>query len=251
MGILESILHTYASFFDLEMWKEVLTSPTAWGLILTLVIMEGLLSADNALVLAVMVKHLPEEKRKKALMYGMLGAFFFRFLFIGIGVYIVQFWYIKVIGALYLLYLVYKYFKEKGQENDEEIKEFKGGWLERTLGIFWATVVMVELMDIAFSVDSILAAFAISNEVWVLLVGGILGIIMMRTVATVFLKLLEKVPELETTAYVLIAIIALKMLAGVAGWEMPHWLFFVIIAGAFAITFIIHYINKSKAKHHA
>lgn len=250
MDILNSILSTYASFFDWHMWVEVLSSPTAWGLILTLVIMEGLLSADNALVLAVMVKHLPESQRKKALMYGMIGAFFFRFLFIGIGVYIVQFWYIKVIGAAYLLFLVYKYFKDKNKDKDEESHEFKHGLLERLIGTFWATIVMVELMDLAFSVDSILAAFAISNEVWVLLVGGVLGIIMMRTIATMFLKLLEVVPELETTAYVLIAIIALKMLAGVLGYEMSHALFFIIVGGAFVITFIIHYINKNRAAAH-
>lgn len=248
MDILSNIFATYASFFDWHMWVEELSSPTAWGLILTLVIMEGLLSADNALVLAVMVKHLPEKQRKKALMYGMIGAFFFRFLFIGIGVYLVHFWEVKVLGALYLLYLVYKYFKEKNKEEDEEDHSFKGGWLQRTFGMFWATVIMVELMDVAFSADSILAAFAISNEVWILLLGGVLGIVMMRTVATVFLKLLEAIPELETTAYILIAIIALKMLAGVVGFEMPHWLFFIVIASAFAITFVIHYVSKRRAQ---
>lgn len=65
MSILQGILDTYAQFFDLDMWIKVLQDPVSWGLIGTLVVLEGLLSADNALVLAVMVKHLPEEKRKK------------------------------------------------------------------------------------------------------------------------------------------------------------------------------------------
>lgn len=82
--------------------------------------------------------------------------------------------------------------------------------LFRMFGVFWGTVAMVELMDIAFSVDSVLAAFGVSNEVWILLLGGMLGILMMRGIAGVFLKLLERIPELETTAYILILIIAAK-----------------------------------------
>jgi YkoY family integral membrane protein len=248
LEIIQQILSTYALFFDIDMWKEVLTDPVAWGLIGTLVVIEGLLSADNALVLAVLVKHLPEKQRKKALMYGLLGAYFFRFLFIGIGVYLVKFAFVKVLGAAYLAWIVIKFFMDKNSDDSEEEKEFnKGSWLVRTIGMFWATVASVELVDIAFSVDSILAAFAISDKVWVLLVGGMIGILMMRTVAGLFLKLIDKVPELETTAFILIGIISLKMFAGVFGFHLDHIVFFGIIIGAFLLTFVIHYINKGRA----
>src|SRR5689334_25351224 len=80
MSVLQGIIGTFAQFFNLDMWVQVLTDPVSWGYIGTLVILEGLLSADNALVLAVMVKHLPPEKRKKALFYGLLGAYIFRFI---------------------------------------------------------------------------------------------------------------------------------------------------------------------------
>ncbi|MEH7094838.1 TerC family protein [Neobacillus vireti] len=245
MDIIHQILHTYGLFFDLGMWGKVLTDPVAWGLVGSLVVLEGLLSADNALVLAVLVKHLPKEKRKKALMYGMFGAYFFRFIFIGIGVYLVKFWFIKVLGALYLGWIVFKHFR--GGEEEEEGPEFKGSWAVRIFGLFWATVISVELMDLAFSVDSILAAFAVSNEVWVLFLGGILGILMMRTVAGLFLSLIERVPELEDTAFVLIGIIAVKMFVSVFGYELPHMAFFAILIVAFLATFVIHAINKSKA----
>lgn len=122
----------------------------------------------------------------------------------------------------------------------------KDSWMVRVFGVFWATVISVELMDLAFSVDSILAAFAVSEKVWVLLIGGMLGILMMRTVAKFFLTLIDKVPELETTAFVLIGIIALKMAASVWHIEMPHSVFFIILIIAFAATFIIHYMNKQK-----
>ena len=81
--LIQNLMSTYSLFFDWQMWVEVLSDPLSWGLIGTLVIMEGLLSADNALVLAVMVRHLPFKQRKKALFYGLLGAYLFRFLAIG------------------------------------------------------------------------------------------------------------------------------------------------------------------------
>ncbi len=251
MTIIEGILHTYAQFFNWEMWIEVLSDPVSWGLIGTLVILEGLLSADNALVLAVMVKHLPEKQRKKALFYGLLGAYAFRFIAIGIGVFLIELWWIKVLGAGYLAWLSIKYFIDKKKETDSGDDEIEGmnqkGLLIRLFGTFWGTVVAVELMDIAFSVDSVLAAFGVSQKVWVLLLGGMLGVLMMRGIAGVFLKLIDRVPELETSAYVLILIISAKMLLGVGGIHIPNEVFFIILILTFVITFIVHYMNKKKA----
>jgi predicted tellurium resistance membrane protein TerC len=86
----------------------------------------------------------------------------------------------------------------------------------------------------------------VSEKVWVLLIGGMLGILMMRTVAKLFLVLIDKIPELENTAFVLIGIIALKMGASAFHYEMPHVYFFGIIIAAFVVTFIIHFMNKQK-----
>ncbi|WP_042455485.1 TerC family protein [Neobacillus dielmonensis] len=245
MEIWQQVLETYASFFDWGMWVEVLSDPVSWGYIGTLVILEGLLSADNALVLAVMVKHLPMQQRKKALTYGLLGAYIFRFIFIGLGMLLIKFWWIKVLGAAYLAWLVVKHFWLGEKEEDAEgIK--KDGWLVRTFGVFWGTVISVELMDIAFSADSILAAFAVSEQVWILLIGGMLGILMMRTVAKFFLVLIDKIPELENTAFILIAIIAVKMFASVFGLHIDHLVFFGILILAFLATFIVHYRNEKK-----
>ncbi|WP_040208522.1 TerC family protein [Neobacillus jeddahensis] len=250
MSVIEHILHTYSQFFNWEMWGEVLTDPVSWGLIGTLVILEGLLSADNALVLAVMVKHLPPKKRKKALFYGLLGAYAFRFIAIGIGVFLIKLWWVKVLGAGYLAWLSIKYFldKRKGAGHDEEEAEGlnQSGLLIRLFGSFWGTVVAVELMDIAFSVDSVLAAFGVSEAIWVLLIGGMLGVLMMRGVAGVFLTLIDRVPELETTAYILILIISVKMFLSVIHIEMGHITFFIILLITFGATFIVHFRNKKR-----
>lgn len=130
MDLFHHIMSIYASFFDWEMWVEVLTDPVSWGLIGSLVVLEGLLSADNALVLAVMVKHLPEKQRKKALTYGLIGAYFFRFLFIGLGMILIKFWWIKLLGAAYLAWLVIKHFFIG--EGDDEANAIKKRQLDGT-----------------------------------------------------------------------------------------------------------------------
>jgi YkoY family integral membrane protein len=247
----EGIVSTYASMLDWHMWAEVLTSPKAWGLILSLAVLECILSADNALVLSAFVKPLPKEQQKKALVYGLWGAYIFRFIFIGLGTFLIKLWWIKLIGALYLLWLAIKFFKDKllhkeGGEGEEQVQP--KGWLVKTFGFFWATVISVELMDLAFSVDSILTALAVSEEVWVILLGGMIGILLMRGVATFFIALMDRVPELETTAYILITFIAIKMGLTLVDFHIANEIFIGFLVLSFIVTFIIHNIRKSRAE---
>lgn len=240
MDFLSEIFSSYASFFDWNAMQDVLTDPASWGVIGTLVILEGLLSADNALVLAVMVRHLPKEQQKKALFYGIVGAYIFRFLAIGVGVYLVKITWVKVLGGAYLLYLAISNFVKKEEEEDD-VKEVQRG--------FWKTVLMVELMDIAFSIDSVIAAFGVSDQIWVLFVGGLLGVLMMRSVAQVFLKLIEKIPEFETTAFILIAIIGTKMiLESLLGFHVEELVFFGILIAVFLGTFVVHMFKPKHAE---
>lgn len=176
----------------------------AIGTVLFLCFMEGLLSLDNAVVLAVMVQHLPKDTQKKALSYGIWGAFIFRAIALLLITVIVSSFWIKLVGGVYLLWLAYSYFSNK--EEEEETGQNK-------VRSFWKTVLMIELMDITFSMDSILASVAISNVYWVLLTGGILGIIMMRFAAAFFVSLIEKYPVLEKVAYFLVGLIGLKLVA--------------------------------------
>lgn len=253
----QSLIHNFAEFFSWENLSVVLSDPTSWGIIASLVILEGLLSADNALVLAVMVKHLPKDQQKKALFYGILGAYLFRFIAIGVGVYLVKITWIKVAGGLYLLWIAISnlfdlefklarvgniplipYIGKKGEE-EGEIEPKKLG--------FWRTVLAVELMDIAFSIDSVLAAFGVSEEIWVLFLGGILGVLMMRGVAQVFLKLIDKFPELEKAAFILIIIIGAKMIAAAFGLHVSHVVFFGLLILVFVGTMIISAIRSKSS----
>jgi len=243
----QGIAHSYAQFFSLHALMATLTDPVSLGIIGSLIILEGLLSADNALVLAVLVRGLPKKQQKKALFYGIGGAYLFRFIAIGVGLYLVQIRWVKIIGALYLLWMATKYFLSNKQDDDSDA-------LEASDKSFWAVVLQVELMDIAFSIDSVLAAFGVSGKVWVLFLGAIFGILMMRGVARIFLVLIEKYPELETTAYVLIGLIGVKMMASVFDYIIPDMLFFVILVVVFFSTFIFHFMHvqlgKRNKKHH-
>ncbi len=233
--LISGIINNYAQFFSMDAFLNVVYNPVNWAIIGSLIVLEGLLSADNALVLAIMVKHLPRKQQKKALFYGILGAYLFRFVAIGLGTYLIKIWWIKAAGALYLLWMAFQFFLKK-EEEEEGVAAAPTG--------FWRTVLAVEMMDIAFSIDSVLAAFGVSDQIWVLYLGGIFGVMMMRGVAQIFLSLIEHYPELETTAYVLIGIIGAKMMASVFGIHVSDVVFFSTLIMIFAGTFLIHHLRK-------
>jgi len=189
--------------------------------VLTLVFLEGLLSADNALVLAVMVRHLPRAQQKKALRYGIWGAFLFRFIAVVLATTILDYWQFEVIGGVYLLYLAVAHLAFGEHDPDPEAKARPGRG-------FWGTVIGVELADIAFSIDSILAAVALADEMpihlhdvtfgpfsvkdWTIYAGGVLGIVAMRYVAGSFLVLLDRFRGLAAGAYILVGWIGVKLI---------------------------------------
>lgn len=247
--MLQFLENIYAPFFDPANWIEAFSEPADWMIIISLVIMECLLSVDNAVVLAAQTKQLPTEKeQKESLVYGLWGAYLFRFLIIGIGTYLIHMWFIKVIGAGYLMYLAISHLMKlrKGGEEEHEIKMKKSKRTGRAL--FWQVVIAIEAMDIVFSIDSVLASLAMSPNPVVILIGGMIGILSMRGVAEVISKLMEKIPELETMAYVLIIVIAIKLFLSIPAIdiEMPSSLFFCIVVGVIAFTVIYHYWKVKK-----
>ena len=206
-----------------------------------LVILEGLLSADNALVMAVMVLGLPKHDHKKVLSYGLVGAFGFRTLATVLAIYLIQIVVVKLLGGLYLLYLTYSHFAQGGgaetRGTPPKAKPALG------LSAFWATVLRVELVNLAFSIDSILVAVAMSPKMPVVLTGGILGIIAMRVVVGQLLKLIERYPALVDGAFVIIAWVAIKLIADYAhamrwiAWEIPQ----VVELGVVVVIFLSAY----------
>jgi YkoY family integral membrane protein len=199
----------------------------------TLVILECLLSADNALVLAILVRALPKKQQKKALIYGIGGAFVFRFIAILSAATLISYWYLQLAGAFYLGYLAVKHF----------ITHASGTHHVKVVPGFWRTVLMVELTDIAFAMDSILAAVALTREIWLVYTGGVLGMIFMRFAAGWFIKLLDRFPLLEHSAYLVIGWIAIKLgLEAATKWQMSiggTWHYTLPPALFWSVTFIL------------
>lgn len=276
------------------------------GIVGLLVLLEGALSIDNALVLGLLAKRLPKEQQKKALTYGLIGAFLFRFIAVFMATRLLEWHVVKLLGGGYLVYIALKaIFFESGEddgelaisaegeptlvhevtglplteaEEEDEIEQrsplpIPAAAKSRRTAKFWPTVAVIELTDVAFAVDSILAAIgvvgpppkghaadALHPKLWVVIVGGLLGVILMRFAAVVFIKLLERFPRFSTAAYLLVLVIGAKLL--IDWWFNskldPHrvdfhspsapefWLFWGAMVASFAIGFIP---KKGAAKH--
>jgi len=226
-------------------------SPDDLLTIALLVALEGLLSADNAMVLAVLVLGLPKNQQRKALRYGILGAFAFRGIATLLAAYLIRLGWVKLVGAGYLLYLVYTHFRGNASIDDRRAPPKAQPWVGLTA--FWATVVKVELTDIVFAIDSILVAVAMSPKLWVILTGGILGIIMMRLVIGRLLSLVERYPPLVDGAFIIIGWVGLKLLieyghsGGYLPFEVPKWLSLGLIVVIFAVSFL--YARRQEQRH--
>ena len=220
--------------------------------IVLLIALEGLLSADNAMVLAVLVLGLPKHQQKKALQYGMIGAFVFRTIAILLATLLIRVAWVKLVGAGYLLYLVYAHFFSHPHGSDRRSAPPAQAWFGLTA--FWATVVKVELTDIVFAIDSILVAVAMSSKTWVILTGGILGIVMMRLVIGQLLVLVTRYPTLVDGAFVIIGWVGIKLLIeylhteGLLHFVVPKWLSLGLIVLIFGIALIWAMLQEKRAK---
>src|SRR5436305_2116089 len=189
-----------------------------------------------------MVRHLPKREQRRVLVYGIWGAIGFRVIAVLLSAILLRFWIFKVLGGLYLLYLATSHFLST-REDPAEASGAEGSSQQagsrRWLRGFWGTVTSVTMADIAFSIDSILAAVAMADDfpkrfgdngkVFIVVVGGILGIITMRFVVRYFLILLDRFPGLAEGAYWLVAWIGLKLVvsglhdAKYLEYHIPEW----------------------------
>jgi YkoY family integral membrane protein len=238
-------------------------SPQDLVIVALLVLLEGVLSIDNALVLGLLARRVPKQLQAKALTYGLVGAFAFRIIAIGAAAYLLKWRIVKLLGGAYLVYIAVRHLllesrrhqharvavgsdgqpipaaghdhASEAVDDDHRIRARmpapvpKAALASVTSGEesgaygFWSTVGVIELTDIAFAVDSILAAIALVGpapeghtglhpKLWVVITGGMLGVVLMRFAAVIFIRLLEMFPRFETSAYLLVTVIGAKLL---------------------------------------
>ena len=276
------------------------------GIVGLLILLEGVLSIDNALVLGLLAKRLPKSLQPKALTYGLVGAFAFRVLAISVATFLLQWRVVKLLGGGYLAFVAIKHLWFEHSDDVGDVALGPGGdpvlvhevtgepltlaqedvEIEERVPLpratelldgtatdgkvkFWPTVFVIELTDIAFAVDSILAAIAlvgpapaghsadaIHPKLWVIITGGMLGVILMRYAAVMFIRLLDRFPRFEITAYWLVFLIGSKLLVdwGFNSPLEPHrvdfhdfhgapfWIFWI----ALAITFCTGFLPKKE-----
>jgi YkoY family integral membrane protein len=274
-----------------------------------LVVLEGVLSIDNALVLGLLAKRLPRHQQSRALTYGLVGAFVFRFVAIATAAWLLHWRIVKLLGGAYLIWVAAKHFffehKEKVEEkitvapngtptlvradtgtelSDEDISleieerspvplgyERVSPLASAALAAFWPTVFVIEMTDIAFAVDSIVAAIGVVGppppqaprhpKLWVVIVGGFLGVVLMRFAAVIFIRLLERFPRFETAAYLLVIVIGAKLATDWAANSAAHphrvnfhdahdpafWIFWIAMVLCFCVGFLPQ--KQSQAVH--
>ena len=198
------------------------------AIIIQLIFLEGILSIDNAAVLGAMVTPLSDneeipwpaslksighklnkllgKQRTGALRAGLLGAYVGRGLMLLAASFIIQNPWLKLIGALYLIRLALE------DLSASEAGDGDGGDKPIKTRSFWMTVLSVELMDLAFSLDNVVAAVSLSEKLWVVIIGVFIGILVMRFAAGLFSYVVEKEPILKTAAYILVLNIGVELL---------------------------------------
>jgi len=198
------------------------------SVILQLIFLEGILSIDNAAVLGAMVTHLPDDlpiiwpaglkkfgsalhpvlgnQRTAALRVGLLGAYLGRGIMLLLAHFVINNPWLRVLGAIYLLRLAFNNLGEAEEdEADAHVHPLEANR-------FWGIVLAVELTDLVFSLDNVVAAVALSEQIWVVFIGVALGILFMRFAAGWFSYLVEKIPVLKKAAYILVLNIGVELL---------------------------------------
>jgi tellurite resistance protein TerC len=235
-------------------------------IIIQLIFLEGILSIDNAAVLGAMVNTLPADKaipwperirfghvldrimgkqRTAALRVGLLGAYLGRGLMLLAASYIISNPWLKIVGAAYLIRLAVDDLSAHGYSGDDEaVRPIK-------IRSFWATVLMVELMDLAFSLDNVVAAVSLSDKIWVVMLGVAIGIVVMRFAAGIFSTIVEKEPILKTAAYILVLNIGIELLLEeLAGVAISDWMRFGISITTIALSLAYAHMTLSPGYGH-
>jgi tellurite resistance protein TerC len=235
-------------------------------ILVQLIFLECILSLDNAAVMGAMVAHLPQDQttpwpaklrrafgwsdrllgsqRAAALKVGLFGAYTGRILMLALASMVVNLIWVHVLGALYLLYLGGAHFAERYQEEraaaqHRPLTQHKKG--------FWGVVLALNLADMAFSLDNVVAAIALSNRLWIVIFGVGIGIVIIRFGAALFSRLIEWEPALEHAAYLLLIAIGAELLLQIwLGIQIDDFVKFAISIGILALAVIFARVQLLK-----
>jgi YkoY family integral membrane protein len=219
------------------MLDQVFNSPFDIGIeaplvLLILVALEAVLSADNAIALAAIARGLEgSQLQRRALNFGLVAAYVLRITLILTATWVVKFWQFELLGAAYLLWLVFEYFtSDDDKQNQHHGLKFTS---------LWQAIPMIAVTDLAFSLDSVTTAIAISDQTWLVITGGTIGVITLRFMAELFIGWLKEYVHLEDAGYITVGLIGLRLLVRAINPELvpPEWLMIAVIALIFVWGF--------------
>ncbi len=204
--------------------------------LLVLIALEAILSADNAIALAAIAQNLENSKlQNQALNIGLVGAYILRITLILTATWVVRFWQFELLGALYLLWLVFNYFINSKPKNSENLES------QHHLGFssLWQIIPTIAVTDLAFSLDSVTTAIAISEDTWLILAGGTIGVITLRFLAGLFIRWLKEYTYLEDAGFITVGFVGLRLLFKVVIPDImvPEWITIVVVAILFTWGF--------------
>lgn len=195
-------------------------------ILLVLILLEAVLSADNAIALAAIAKSIQEpDAQRKALDIGLVGAYVLRVSLIFAATWVIKYWQFELLGALYLLWLVVNYFFFSDEDESDE---------NRTLGFksLWQVIPTIAITDLAFSLDSVTSAIAITEDTWLIIAGGTIGIVILRFLAGLFIRWLQEYTYLEDAGFITVGFVGLRLLLKVwlPDYLIPEWVTIAVVA---------------------
>lgn len=194
-------------------------------ILLVLVLLEAVLSADNAIALAAIAKSVKDPKsQRQALNIGLVGAYILRIALIFAATWVIKYWQFELLGAMYLLWLVFNYFYSSQDKDDDH----------RTLGFksIWQIIPTIAITDLAFSLDSVTSAIAITEDTWLIVAGGTIGIVILRFLAGLFIRWLQEYTYLEDAGFITVGFVGLRLLLKVwlPDYLIPEWVTIAVVA---------------------
>lgn len=203
-------------------------------ILMVLVVLEAVLSADNAIALAAISRSIKQpELQRKALNIGLIAAYILRIILILAATWVIKYWQFELLGALYLLWLVFNYFVMS--DDGDEIEK------HRSLGFesIWQVIPTIAITDLAFSLDSVTSAIALTEDTWLIVAGGTIGIIILRFMAGLFIRWLQEYTYLEDAGFITVGFVGLRLLFKVwlPDYLIPEWVTVVVVAVFFTWGF--------------
>nr|WP_115093855.1 DUF475 domain-containing protein [Synechococcus sp. UW106] len=239
-------LPSLSDFFEgADQWGEI------FALLPVLVLLEVILSADNAVALAAIARssRQPEQERL-ALNLGIGMALVLRIALIVVAQWVLQNTWVQLFAAAYLVWLVVDHFKSR---SDDSASALDADGSDRSQRPFFKTVLLLAFTDLAFSIDSVAAAVAISDQILLISAGAFIGIVALRFTSALFIRWLDLYPRLETAGFLAVAFVAFRLIVHVIVPDLnqPDWLTLLVVLVLFAWGMSIRTSDHDQDESHA